>query len=83
VEAVLNSKGNGSDANENIIDQLTGETFKKPGEAPPADVTVPSPGPRPSAAAVNAAGRSARASDGTTAAPVKPASKANPSGLEL
>jgi hypothetical protein len=83
VEAVLNAKGNGSDANENIIDQLTGETFRKPGEAPPADVVVPSSGPGPSAAAVNAAGRSARASDSTAAAPVKPASKTNTSGLEL
>jgi len=83
VEAVLNSKGGGADANENIIDQLTGETFKKPGEAPPPDVVVPSSAPGPTAAAVNASGRSARSADTTSAPAPKPATKANPMGLEL
>lgn len=41
VEAVLTGNRNGTDVNENIIDQLTGKESLKPGQSAPADIVVP------------------------------------------
>jgi hypothetical protein len=89
VEAVTAKDENGRDANDNIVDRLTGRDVKKPGdEEKHADIVVPSPVKAPTPAEVN--GRSNdSSSSGTAAAPdkgnkKKPASKkSDTDGLEL
>lgn len=87
VEAVLASGRAESDVNADIIDQITGETHHKPGTAPTQDIVVPSTtGLAPSAAEVNAAGRSGRGDPGESgkaATPSRRPGKADTSGLEL
>ncbi|MDX2024015.1 MAG: hypothetical protein SF187_27495 [Deltaproteobacteria bacterium] len=54
VEAALTGDRSGDDVNANIIDQIAGKDYAKPGAAP-ADIVVPSPsGVAPTAAQVNA-----------------------------
>jgi len=72
VEAVTAKDDNGRDANDNIVDRLTGREVKKPGdEEKHADIVVPSPVKAPSAAEVN--GRSGSSS--SDSAPAKDTSK--------
>ena len=54
VEAVTAKDDNGRDANDNIIDRLTGKDVKKPGEEDRhGDIVVPSPSKAPTPADVN------------------------------
>lgn len=58
VEAVLTGDRTDSDVNANIIDQIAGKEYSKPGANAPADVVVPSTSGRgPTGAQVNAAGK--------------------------
>jgi hypothetical protein len=87
VEAVTAKDDSGRDANDNIVDRLTGREVKKPGdEEKHADIVVPSPVKAPTAAEVNGRGSSAS----STSAPEKETSKKKPAskkadtdGLEL
>jgi hypothetical protein len=55
VDAVTQKDNNSRDANDNIIDRLTGKEVKRPGdEEKHADIVVPSPTKAPTAAEVNA-----------------------------
>jgi hypothetical protein len=55
VDAVTAKDNNSRDANDNIIDRLTGKEVKRPGdEEKHADIVVPSPTKAPTAAEVNA-----------------------------
>jgi hypothetical protein len=89
VDAVTAKEDNGRDANDNIIDRLTGREVKKPGdEEKHGDIVVPMPGKAPSAAEVN--GRSTDSSSPSSApAPEKESGKKKASkkseldGLEL
>ena len=72
VEAVTAKDDNGRDANDNIIDRLTGHEVKKPGEEDKhGDIVVPSPTKAPTPAEVNGA------SDSSGGAPEKDTSVGN------
>jgi hypothetical protein len=72
VEAVTAKDDNGRDANDNIIDRLTGHEVKKPGdEDQHGDIVVPSPTKAPTPAEVNGA------SDSSGGAPQKDTSVGN------
>jgi hypothetical protein len=91
VDAVTAKDDNGRDANDNIIDRLTGREVKKPGdEEKHADIVVPSPTKAPSAADVNGHGSSSSSSSSSASAPEekptgkkKAAKKSDLDGLEL
>ncbi|HEX4403564.1 MAG TPA: hypothetical protein VH560_01970 [Polyangia bacterium] len=72
VEAVTAKEDDGRDANDNIIDRLTGHEVKKPGEddGKHADIVVPSPSKAPTPAEVNG-------SSGSESAPEKDTSVGN------
>jgi hypothetical protein len=58
VDAIVNSKDNGVDSNDDIIDRVTGHEVKKPGsENKHGDIAVPLPGAVPSAAEPSKAGK--------------------------
>lgn len=83
VEAVVNSKDQGADSNDDIIDRVTGREVKKPGSEPKhGDIIVPMPA-APTPADVNAGGKKGA----KESAAKKPAAggekKASGSGLEL
>jgi hypothetical protein len=90
VEAVTAKDDNARDANDNIVDRLTGRDVKKPGdEEKHADIVVPSPVKGPTAAEVNGRGSSS-SSSGSASAPEKEspkkkaaAKKSDTDGLEL
>ena len=76
VEAVTAKDENGRDANDNIVDRLTGREVKKPGEEEKhADIVVPSPVKGPTAAEVNGRGSSSSSSSDSSPAPAKDTSK--------
>jgi hypothetical protein len=85
VEAVTQKDQNGRDANDNIIDRLTGREVKKPGdEEKHADIVVPSPSRGPSAADTNAKSPASAPEKDTNAGKKKGAKKDNAlDGLEL
>lgn len=89
VEAVTQKENNSRDANDNIIDRLTGKDVKRPGdEEKHADIVVPSPttGKAPSAAEVNQkTTSSSSAAPEKEAVSKKKAGKRDPAleGLEL
>src|SRR6185436_12072989 len=63
VDAVTAKDNNGRDANDNIIDRLTGKDVKKPGdEEKHADIVVPSPTKSPTPADVNSSSKSTASS---------------------
>jgi hypothetical protein len=74
VEAVTAKDENGRDANDNIVDRLTGREVKKPGdEEKHADIVVPSPTKAPTAAEVNGRGSDSSSSSSGSSSP--PAAK--------
>jgi hypothetical protein len=78
VDAVTQKEDNSRDANDNIIDRLTGKEVKKPGEEEKhADIVVPSPTHGgPSAAEVNAKSPASSSSpDPASSAPAKDSGK--------
>jgi hypothetical protein len=76
VEAVTAKDENGRDANDNIVDRLTGREVKKPGdEEKHADIVVPSPTKAPTAAEVNGRSSSGSSSESSASAPAKDTSK--------
>jgi hypothetical protein len=88
VEAVTAKDDSGRDANDNIVDRLTGREVKKPGdEEKHADIVVPSPVKGPTPAEVN--GKSSGSSSSSAAAPEKEnkkkaaSKKSDTDGLEL
>jgi hypothetical protein len=67
VEAVVNSKDNGADSNDDIIDRVTGHEVKKPGsEGKHGDIVVPMP-TAPTPADVNGGGAKADKGPGKAA----------------
>jgi hypothetical protein len=79
VEAVTTKDGNERDANDNIIDRITGKEIHKPGDEPKhADIVVPSVGG-------GGKGKATPASDSTAGKDSKKKSKGNSAtdGLEL
>jgi hypothetical protein len=90
VEAVTAKDDNGRDANDNIVDRLTGRDVKKPGdEEKHADIVVPSPVKAPTPAEVNGRSNDSDSSSGSAAAPEKgnkkkaASKKSDSDGLEL
>jgi hypothetical protein len=91
VEAVTHHEDNGRDANDNIIDRLTGRDIKKPGEEEKhADIVVPSPVKAPTPAEVNGRGSSSSSSSAASSpsekdgnAKKKASKKSDLDGLEL
>jgi hypothetical protein len=79
VDAVTKKDDNGRDANDNIIDRLTGKETRKPGdEERHADIVVPSPTHGgPSAAEVNA--KSPASSSSSSSSSSSPSSSPSPS----
>jgi hypothetical protein len=78
VEAVTAKDDSGRDANDNIVDRLTGREVKKPGEEEKhADIVVPSPVKGPTAAEVNGRGSSSSSSSSSdsSSTPAKDTSK--------
>jgi hypothetical protein len=86
VEAVTQKEDDGRDANDNIIDRLTGHEVKKPGdEDKHADIVVPSPSAKaPTPSEVNSSAP-APSSSSSSAAPSKKKGKKSDAldGLEL
>jgi len=80
VEAVTTAPPNGRDANDNIVDQITGKQIKKPGEQRGADIVVPSVTPAsakaPTPAEVNQKEPSTEPEGGLV--PSKPTKRAKP-----
>ncbi|HVU52006.1 MAG TPA: hypothetical protein VHL80_15015 [Polyangia bacterium] len=69
VEAVTAKDDNGRDANDNIVDRLTGREVKKPGEEERhADIVVPSPTKAPTPAEVNGRSSSGSSSSSSSSA---------------
>jgi hypothetical protein len=89
VEAVTQHEDNGRDANDNIIDRLTGREIKKPGEEEKhADIVVPSPVKAPTPAEVNGRSGSSSSSSASSSekdgnAKKKASKKSDLDGLEL
>jgi hypothetical protein len=88
VEAVVNSKDQGADSNDDIIDRVTGHEVKKPGsEAKHGDIQVPMPA-APTPADVNSGSGAGKKGKETAAKKERPAKeekerKPSSSGLEL
>jgi hypothetical protein len=54
VESVTNSKSDGRDSNDNVVDRITGTTVRRPGDEPQSpDIKVPSPVKAPTPEEVN------------------------------
>jgi hypothetical protein len=76
VDAVTAKDENTRDANDNIVDRLTGRDVKKPGEEEKhADIVVPSPVKGPSAAEVNGRSGGSSSSSDSSSAPAKESPK--------
>jgi hypothetical protein len=84
VEAVVNSKDQGVDSNDDIIDRVTGHEVKKPGSEPKhGDIQVPMP-PAPTPADVNSgSGKKGKEAPAKKEKPAKEEKKGAGSGLEL
>jgi hypothetical protein len=91
VEAVTAKDENSRDANDNIVDRLTGREVKKPGdEEKHADIVVPSPTKAPSPSEVNSTSSTSSSSTSSSSAPAKETNKkkaaskkSDTDGLEL
>jgi hypothetical protein len=83
VEAVVNSKDNGADSNDDIIDRVTGHEVKKPGsEEKHGDIAVPMPN-APTPADVNSGGKKGKEAKKEKAAKEPQEKKGSSAGLEL